>query len=63
MLASTVGAFAQSGSKVNSQEGKKQSTEIRAKKDGDKKDGDKKDGKKAIKNVVIRKKVVTNLLI
>ena len=45
MLALTVGAFAQSGNKVNNQEGKKQATEIRAKKDGDKK-GDKKRGDK-----------------
>ena len=49
MLALTVGAFAQSGNKGNNQEGKKQSTEIRAKKDGDKKEGSKKDGKKGDK--------------
>ena len=49
MLALTVGAFAQSGNKVNSQEGKKQSTEIRAKKDGDKKDGKKGDIKRGDK--------------
>ena len=49
MLALTVGAFAQSGNKVNNQEGKKQATEIRAKKDGDKKDGKKGDKKRGDK--------------
>ena len=56
MLALTVGAFAQSGNKVNNQEGKKQSTEIRAKKDGDKKEGCKKDGKKGDKKRGDKKK-------
>ena len=46
MLALTVGAFAQTGTKTNNKESKKQTTELKAGKDGDKKACCKKGGSK-----------------